>query len=363
MNPAFIPGAKLCEQFYQEAVRPILSSYFPQLRHSAALIGAGSEVLGFDDELSTDHHWGPRVMLFVEEASQGYSAQIIQILAQHLPYEFHGYSTNFTSPDRDGVQVFEAITKGPVNHRVTIQTMRGFFLDYLNFDIDNPLEPADWLSFSEQHLRTITSGLIYHDEIGLAQACARFTYYPHDVWLYLLAAAWSRIGQEEHLMGRAGIVGDEVGSALIAGRLVRDIMRLCFLMEKTYAPYPKWFGSAFKKLQQAEALWPLLQSTLCSTTWQGREEYLVQAYEHLAIRHNMLKLTEPLPEKATSFFGRPFRVIELHGFADSLVKQIEDPVVKKIAAKPLIGNLDLLSDNTEFLSYPYWRPLIRQLYE
>jgi hypothetical protein len=71
----------------------------------------------------------------------------------------------------------------------------------------------------------------------------RLAYYPRDVWLYLLAAGWARIGQEEHLMGRAGTVGDEVGSALIGARLVRDIMRLAFIMERTYAPCAKWFAA------------------------------------------------------------------------------------------------------------------------
>src|SRR5574339_355633 len=99
MGASFIPGRELCELFYREAVQPILRASFPQLKHSAALIGLGSEVLGFDDELSTDHHWGPRVMLFVEEENQMYSQQITQVLAQNLPYEFHGYSTNFSSPD------------------------------------------------------------------------------------------------------------------------------------------------------------------------------------------------------------------------------------------------------------------------
>jgi hypothetical protein len=47
-------------------------------------------------------------------------------------------------------------------------------------------------------------------------------------------------------MPRAGFVGDELGSALIGSRLVRDIMNLCFLLEKQYAPYPKWFGTAFQ---------------------------------------------------------------------------------------------------------------------
>lgn len=365
MSTAFIPGAKICEQFYTEAVRPILNRAFPRVKHAAALIGSGSEVLGFDDEVSTDHHWGPRVMLFVEEESQPVAEQITQALAQSLPYEFHGYPTNFTPPDPDdnGTQLLQPVTSGPINHRVTVQTLRGFFMDYLGFDIEQALEPADWLTLSEQHLRTVIGGAIYHDDIGLEKVRSLFTYYPHDVWLYLLAAGWTRIGQEEHLMGRAGMVGDEVGSAIIGARLVRDIMRLCFLMEKTYAPYPKWFGSAFKQLPGAPELWPVLQGALRADTWQQREHSLVKAYEQLAIRHNALKLTEPLPEQATAFFGRPFQVMALHGFAQALLKRIEDPRVKHIAARPLIGNLDLLSDNTDFVSNPRWRPLLRQLYQ
>jgi hypothetical protein len=164
-------------------------------------------------------------------------------------------------------------------------------------------------------------------------------------------------------MGRAGMVGDEVGSALIAARLVRDCMRLCFLMEKTYAPYPKWFGSAFKKLASAKTLWPVFQAVLRSETWQDRETQLVQAYEYLTACHNALKLTEPLPEKTASFFGRPFRVIAQNGFAQALLKQIQDPAVKRIAERPLIGSIDLFSDNVDLLSNPSWRGKLHQLYE
>jgi len=365
MNPSFIPGIKLCEQFYREAVRPLLVNRFPKLRHAAALIGDGSEVLGFDDELSTDHDWGPRVLLFLEEESQQYSEPIIQVLAQNLPYEFHGYPANFSSPDPNdnGVQWLEPLTSGPVNHGVAAQTIRSFIVDHLGFDIERPLEPADWLTFSEQRLRALTAGAIYHDEIGLEKARAHFDYYPRDVWLYLLAAGWARIGEDEHLMGRAGMVGDEAGSSIIGARLVRDVMRLCFLMERTYAPYPKWFGSAFKRLPGAQELLPALEGVLHAGAWQEREGYLVRAYEQIAVRHNALKLTESLPERVTSFHERPFQAIAFHGFDRALLRQIEDPRVKQIAARPLIGGLDLLSDNTAFVSNPSWRPLARQLYE
>ena len=39
--PNFIPGLKLSELFYQEVVKAILDNHFPNLPHSAALIGYG----------------------------------------------------------------------------------------------------------------------------------------------------------------------------------------------------------------------------------------------------------------------------------------------------------------------------------
>ena len=63
--PEFVSGLELAESLYVGGVRPILEADFPGLAYAAALIGPGSEVLGFDDATSTDHHWGPRLMLFL----------------------------------------------------------------------------------------------------------------------------------------------------------------------------------------------------------------------------------------------------------------------------------------------------------
>ena len=65
--PRFVPGVELSELFYKAVVRPILDSEFPNLEYSAGLIGSGSEVLGYDTQQSTDHHWGPRMLLFLSE--------------------------------------------------------------------------------------------------------------------------------------------------------------------------------------------------------------------------------------------------------------------------------------------------------
>ncbi|MGC9467477.1 MAG: DUF4037 domain-containing protein [Anaerolineae bacterium] len=361
----FLPGLELCRRFYWEAVRPILDRRWPNLPHAAALIGDGSEVLGFDDEMSSDHHWGPRVLLFLKDEDRARLGESIHTaFAEQLPYEFLGYSTNFSqpNPEDNGTQLLTSIDRGPVNHRVVVTTVRGFFKAHLGFDIEEPLTPADWLSFSEQKLLTATAGAVYHDVIGLKAERARFAYYPRDVWLYLLAADWTRIGQEEHLMGRAGVAGDEIGSALICGRLIRTAMHLGFLMERVYAPYSKWYGTAFSQLACADIFVPSMRRALTAETWQAREENLVDIYEALARMHNELGLTEPMPERVTSFFGRPFRVMALHGFADALVAQIRDLDVRRIAARPLIGSIEQFSDCVDLVSDVSWRPRLRDLY-
>ena len=163
-------------------------------------------------------------------------------------------------------------------------------------------------------------------------------------------------------MPRAGFVGDELGSALIASRLVHDVMSLCFLLEKQYAPYPKWFGTAFKQLKCAGQLWPILWRAQQVPTWQEREAALCEAYEFLARAHNALRVTPQLPETVSQFFNRPFKVIDGGSFAQALVAQITDPAVKGVASRQLIGSIDQFSDNTDLRTVADFRPTLQRLY-
>ncbi len=362
--PEFIEGLKLGEFFYHEAVKLILNKGFPGLRYAAALIGNGSDVLGYDDETSRDHDWGPRLQLFLDKTDLVMHKEAIhQTLAAKLPSEIHGYPTNFGIADSDGVSQMRSKIEGPVDHRVEILNLGTYIQDYLGFDIVTELDAIDWLTFPQQKLLALTSGAVFHDDIGLEDLRMKLAWYPHDVWVYLLAACWTRIGQEEHLTGRAGQAGDEIGSALIAGRLVRDLMRLVFLMERTYAPYPKWLGSAFKKLKAGEELSPILERILHAHSWQERDPLLACAYELTAIRFNELHLVDEAPEKPTGFWGRPFQVIWGDRIAKKLLAVITDPLVRKSAGRSPIGSIDLISDNTDLLEDAELRKKVRKLFE
>jgi hypothetical protein len=362
--PPFIAGRELSRRFYIEAVRPILDAHVAALPHAAALIGSGSDVLGFDDELSTDHDWGPALSIFLRDKDAGHAAALVAVLREQLPHLFHGYPVDaIDAPDEPGTRIMCSVPTGPVNHRVSATTLRAFVWEHLAYDIDQPIAAADWLTFPAQKLRAITAGPLHHDGIGeLTALRERLAWYPRDVWLYLLAAGWQRIAQEEHLMPRAGHAGDELGSSLIGARLVRDIMGLCFLIERQYAPYPKWFGTAFKRLGCAGDLTPLLWRTQQAGSWQARAAALCAAYEQLARAHNALGITEPLPTTVSSFHSRPFTIIHGERFANALRAQIADPGVARIAARRLIGSIDQISDSTDIRSDAAWRPLLRTLY-
>lgn len=361
----FISGLALSEAFYKECVEPVMHSNFEPLKYSACLIGSGSEILGFDTPMSADHHWGPRVMLFLTGEDFPKFAEIIkQTFRDKLPRNFRGFPTSFSdAAEHDkGVQILDYSTEGPINHRITVETIQQFFQSYLGFDIEQSIQISDWLSFPTQKLRSIVAGQVFHDDIGIEMERQKFSFYPHDLWLYLLASGWSRIEQEEHLMGRAGSVGDEVGSAIIAARLVRDIMQICFLMERTYAPYPKWFGTAFQQLNAAKFLNPHLEEILNARKWTDREMHLSSAYEYLTDCHNKMGISDPLPAKVAPFHDRPFLTISMGAISKIIVAKIKDPEIKKLASLPLIGSVSQFSDSTDLQSDCVWRDGLRNLY-
>ncbi|HLS43922.1 MAG TPA: DUF4037 domain-containing protein [Ornithinicoccus sp.] len=333
----FVPGAELSGRLYHEVVRPILSARFPGVPHAAALLGRGSEVLGFDDQMSTDHDWKPRVLIFLaEEDELRHGAEVREALERDLPPTFDSH---------------------PIGYE--IHTVRDYVRRQLDLDLDRDIEPRDWLTMPEQDLRKFTAGAVFHDEVGLQAARDRLAYYPRDVWLYLLITGWWRVHPEMNLVGRAGAAGDELGSAVIGSRLVKDLMRLAFLMEREYAPYSKWFGTAFSRLACGPELTPVLWQVARAEAWQDREAALLTAYENLIQMHNDLALTEPVTAELVQMWDRPFKVAWAD-IPDLLLPLIEDPAVLRIARRWRVGPVDQLR---ELMWHPRNRSRLLRLFE
>ncbi len=347
----FVSGIELSRAFYREAVAPILAARFPDTPHSAALLGPGSDVLGFDSMRSTDHDWGPRMLVFVREHDHAaLSAKMIAALVAQLPPTFRGYSTNFAQPDAHGVRWMEPGEAGNAHHGVKVTAVRPWLRTMLGVDFkgDTPPTNLDWLLIPQQHLLEVTSGEVFHDGLGeLSRIRKMLAWYPDDVWFFLMASQWMRISQEEPFAGRCAEAGDELGARIIVARLVRDLMRLCFLIERRYAPYSKWLGSAFARLRCAPELRAPLAAALAAGDWQVREAHLCLAYEALARMHNALGITPTLDTAVRPFHDRPFRVIGAERFATALIAAIRDPEIARFCTTPgPIGSIDQFADST-----------------
>jgi hypothetical protein len=352
--PAFVPGIALSRAFYLEAVRPILDSHLPGLVHSAALIGYGSDVLGYDDSRSTDHQWGPRLLLFLAENDHARHAAAIQAtLAAELPFSFRGYPTHFAPPDAEGTRLLAARAERPIDHLVELHEPRNWFSNWIGFYPLDQLTTRDWLLTPAQKLLEVTAGDVFHDDLGvLAPIREKLRWYPRDVWRYLVACGWQRIGQEEAFVGRCAEVGDELGSRIVAARLVRDLMRLCFLFEQRYPPYSKWFGTAFARLNCTPALQPALMAALGAGDFPAREAALSRAYEAIAALHNATGLTAPLDPAVRDFYGRPFKVIFAQRFVEAALAAIPPGAMQDIATSArAIGSVDQFIDSTDVLSH------------
>jgi len=340
MGTAFLPGLELAGRFYADVIRPGLDGRCPGLRYSAALLGPGSEVLGFDSERSTDHDWGPRLQLLLAAGTPRPEADRIgSALDGWLPASFRGYPVRFA---------LSGEPPAAARHHVRVAALDDWLRGQLGFDPRAGISTLDWLATPTQRLAELAGGAVFHDGLGeLAPARASLAWYPRDIWCYLLACQWQRISQEEPFPGRCAEAGDELGSVAVTARLARDLMRLCLLMDRRYPPYSKWLGTAFSRSAAGPAVGPPLRAALAADGWPAREQHLTQALLAAATAHNQLGLTEPVPATMRPFWDRPYLVLDSGRFAAALHGAIQDPAIR---ALPMAGAVDQFTDSTDALA-------------
>jgi hypothetical protein len=328
----FVSGADLSGAFYTEVVRPLLVDR----PHAAGLLGWGSDVLGYDTERSTDHGWGPRLVVFLEgdDAAEG----VETMLADELPEHFRGWPVRFG---------WDAV---PVSHHVTVTTLSRWLEGQLGVDATHGMTLLDWLLTPQQQLLGVVAGALYADGSGaLRDLRESLAWYPDQVWRWLVSCQWHRLGEEEAFVARTAEVGDESGSTVSAARAVRDIMRLALLLERRYAPYQKWLGTAFAAIPRSDGLPSQLADALHASDATRREAALAGAYTAIAHRHNATCLTDPLATTTGPFYSRPAAVLMAGRFGDATAATVTDP---RLRALPRIGAVDQIVDNAQVLSTP-----------
>lgn len=335
MSPSEPNGIALSRAYYDEIVRPLLTERFGDLPHSAGRLGAGSDVLGLDDETSRDHDWGLRLSVFVPEAAVD---AVDAELERALPAAFRSHPTRFAFTGSHDVR-----------HHVEVGTLSSFLDARLDFDPRNGPTVTEWLSLSGQAALEVTAGPVFADETGeLTRAREALGWYPSDVWRYVVACDWARLAQELPLMARAAQVGDETGSRVIAARLAQVAMHLTFMLERRWAPYAKWFGTVFGTLAPASSVGAALDRTLRADAWQERQQGLAEALEALLSVQNAAGLTAT--DRATVPFWNRDAVRPNPAIVAELLDGILNPDVRSL---PLgRGSIEQRTDNVDVLIDP-----------
>jgi len=147
--------------------------------------------------------------------------------------------------------------------------------------------------------------------------------------------------------GRAAELDDRMGLNLSIAAQVSKLMKLCFIQERKYAPYSKWFGSAFSELNISSKLLPVLQQIFDQTGWTEKEEQLIEAYRIVAENHNKLEITEPIEIKITPFYSRPYLIINTQDFGEAIKKKIKSEELVKLKASA--SSINQISNETFLL--------------
>ncbi|MGI6238357.1 MAG: DUF4037 domain-containing protein [Christensenellales bacterium] len=352
-------GMELCRRFYESCAAPLLAAAFPKMRHSAGLVGFGSDVLGYDDAVSRDHLWGSRLSIFPEQYTEELARDIYAAMVHGLPREFMGFPVGFGAPDAHGIAAM-AEYEQDFRPLIMIMPFGEFLRDQIGRTNTDEILPAEWLAFSEQKLLALTKGRFFRDDLNLARALSPLAYYPRDVWLYLLYSDWSAIAEERAFVKRAAARGDDIGSRIICARIAHRLMHLCFIYAKRYAPYSKWFGTAFRELNACPGIDGMLARALDAHDLHAREQAIAGAQSIMIAHHNDQQITAPIDAALRRYYTRDITVAAADEVAQAIHAKIEETSLSRL---PPIGSLSSVGNLTALCEHAVHIPRLVRLYE
>ncbi|MBI2194786.1 MAG: DUF4037 domain-containing protein [Planctomycetes bacterium] len=279
-------GIDLSREFFMSVVLPLVQRDWPQVaeRMGAGIFGNGSDAAGLDDEISRDHHWGPRTQILLPHRMvQKCRLSFERYLDHALPAEFRGHPVLRVRQTASGV---------------TLESLDDFFRKFTGH-ARAPRRPEGWFRCTEADLFHATNGDVWHDPSGeLGKRREGFGYYPDVVWKKKVAD-WCMFltGRDAaYNVNRCYRREDWFSATLFLGQALKRAMELGFLLNRRYAPYTKWLHRLFIQLPDlAREVDPLLHRAKDDPDWHQKVMALVGICRIYANRMHAMGLT-PQPQ-------------------------------------------------------------------
>ena len=262
-------GMELSKAYFEEYGREMIDSRLSMYREYMAvgLVGEGSECFGFDDQLSTDHDFGPAFCIWIPENLYDKAGAAIQEEYDRLPRDYMGY---------------RRVTTAQGGGRVGLLTTEGFYRKFMGLD-RAPADNMEWFRIPEHFLATAVNGQVFMDNFGeFSRIRTRLqAFYPEDVLKKKLAARCAVMAQSgQYNYGRSIKRGDSQAAYLACGEFVKTAMSALYLLNDTYMPYYKWvFRGAAEFTVLRDSLKRLKEITLIPDSVENgqKKEHLIES--------------------------------------------------------------------------------------
>lgn len=207
-------------------VSDFIKTNLPKLHEKIclALVGTGSECLGFDDEISEDHDFSSRCQLFLDDE------------------DYNLYKSNLESSLKILCKEIEAKCVVLENVNIEIISISDFYKYYTLFE-NGPKTEYEYRKVPMDLLCVATNGKVFLDNLGKFSEIRNrlLKFYPEDIRLKKIAFQLNKMAQSgQYNYSRMIKRGDTVAANIAQGEFVKHYLEFVHLLNKKYMPFYKW---------------------------------------------------------------------------------------------------------------------------
>lgn len=239
-------GLELSEKYFEAFGRAVIERNFQNLKKhiACAMVGEGSECLGFDDDISADHDFGPGFCIFVDDSVDEKDFERLRKAYDNLPKTYRGYTRLETAQGKNRV--------GVIRFTDYIKKVTGF--DHMPKGIE------EWQYTVDENLAIGVNGKVFLDEGNILSDFRKRILHEQPYYVY-----FRKLGMQLELMAKHGqysfpraVQRGDMGAAFIAkAEFLRSAMRAAHILNHKYAPYSKWLRKSMEGIEEFKELLPV----------------------------------------------------------------------------------------------------------